>query len=69
MWATCLGLEWLLQALGGAGFQLDAALDAWNISLPLEYTPEAQGVGVGVGVGGMHGGGGVDLIKKTDGTH
>lgn len=44
VWATCLGLEWLLQALGGQDFALDTALDAWNVSLPLEYTSEAAEV-------------------------
>lgn len=30
-----------MQALGDEGFALDTALDAWNVSLPLEYTPDA----------------------------
>lgn len=44
VWATCLGMEWLLQTVGGEGFALDTALDAWNISLPLEYTSQAAEV-------------------------
>ena len=44
VWATCLGMEWLMQALGGEGFELDATLDAWNVSLPLQFTPEARQV-------------------------
>lgn len=33
-----------MQALGGEGFELEVALDAWNVSLPLEYTDEAAQV-------------------------
>lgn len=44
VWGTCLGMEWLLQALAGDGFALDTALDAWNISLPLEFTSDAAEV-------------------------
>lgn len=35
-----------MQALGGEGFELDATLDAWNVSLPLQFTPEARHVRV-----------------------
>ena len=40
VWGTCLGFEWLMEAVGGPAVVTDG-FDASNVSLPLALTPAA----------------------------
>jgi gamma-glutamyl hydrolase len=44
VWATCLGFEAVSIAAAGTYDILHSGFDSWNISMPLEFYPDAQSV-------------------------
>lgn len=43
VWGACLGFEWIMLALGGQDTLDASGLDAENMTLPLNFTAEAEG--------------------------
>ncbi|KAL1515077.1 hypothetical protein AB1Y20_004141 [Prymnesium parvum] len=41
IWGTCDGFEWLMQIAAEEDAVLTSPFDAWNISMPLNFTPAA----------------------------
>jgi len=43
VWGACLGFEWIMMALGGLDALDASGLDAENLTLPLNFTADAEG--------------------------
>jgi len=43
VWGACLGFEWIMEALGGKEALDASGLDAHNMTLPLNFTADAEG--------------------------